>query len=197
MASAQERERNAAEQYRHLSAKTSTLESKLSMLSKTKLELEAKIEVLAKEAFDAQESKTKDKCEFEAVKLNFGQEIQDLKSKLDLLKVENQGFQEDLEAEKRKNVVIVDQLKDRDRRLKEMTNDLDNLKSSPMTYRAKSNSPSLASVNSEQWPDEVFESRNVGNDGLRMLIGASGSSSALLESLQSQLKQREVIFKIK
>merc|ERR1719361_1231338 len=49
-------------------------------------------------------------------------------------------------------------------------------------------------MNSEQtWPDEVFESRGIGSgyEGIRMLTGASGSSSALLESLQSQLKQRE------
>ena len=47
------------------------------------------------------------------------------------------------------------------------------------------------------WPDEVFESRGIGAgyDSMRMLIGGNpGSSSAMLESLQSQLKQKEVIF---
>merc|ERR1712223_1800348 len=52
-----------------------------------------------------------------------------------------------------------------------------------------------ASVSSEHaWPDEVFESRGIGAgyDSMRMLIGGNpGSSSAMLESLQSQLKQKE------
>ena len=124
--------------------------------------------------------------------MKFAKEAEDLKRQLEVLKSDNYAFKEETDSEKRKNVALLDQLKDRDRRLKEMSNDLDNMKSSPMAYRAKSKSPSLASVNSEQWPDEVFESRGIQNDGLRMLIGASGSSSALLESLQSQLKQREV-----
>ena len=49
-------------------------------------------------------------------------------------------------------------------------------------------------MNSEQtWPDEVFESRGIGSgyEGIRVLAGTSGSS-AIMESLQSQLKQREV-----
>merc|ERR550534_2927373 len=66
-------------------------------------------------------------------------------------------------------------------------------------FRAKSSSPAFsiasASVSSEQaWPDEVFESRGIGAgyDSMRMLIGGtSGSTSAMLESLQSQLKQKE------
>merc|ERR550534_2206460 len=66
-------------------------------------------------------------------------------------------------------------------------------------FRAKSSSPAFsiasASVSSEQaWPDEVFESRGIGAgyDSMRLLIGGNpGSSSAMLESLQSQLKQKE------
>ena len=104
---------------------------------------------------------------------------------------------QDLDSEKRKNIALIDQLKDRDRRLKELSNDLENSK----IFRAKSSSPAFsitsASVSSEQaWPDEVFESRGIGTgyDSMRMLIGTSGSTSAMLESLQSQLKQKEVSF---
>ena len=192
LAAAQERERTAAEQYRQISFKSATLEAKLTHLNKINGELETAIEALKTEAVENQSQLSQDKREFELKRMEFAKEAEDLKRQLEVLKSDNHAFKEEKDSEKRKNVALLDQLKDRDRRLKEMSNDLDNMKSSPNSYRAKSKSPSLASVNSEQWPDEVFESRGIQNDGLRMLIGASGSSSALLESLQSQLKQREV-----
>ena len=43
LASAQERERNAAEQYRQLSSKTASLESKVTSYSRTKNDLEQKL----------------------------------------------------------------------------------------------------------------------------------------------------------
>ena len=192
LAAAQERERTAAEQYRQISSKGATLEAKLTHLNKINCELETQIKALKTESVENQSQLSQVKSGFELKGMEYAKELEDLKRQLEVLKRDNHAFREETDSEKRKNVALLDQLKDRDRRLKEMSNDLDNMKSSPMSYRAKSKSPSLASVNSEQWPDEVFESRGIQNDGLRMLIGASGSSSALLESLQSQLKQREV-----
>ena len=47
---------------------------------------------------------------------------------------------QDLESEKRKNIALMEQLKDRDRRLKELSNDLENTKN----FRAKSSSPAFS-----------------------------------------------------
>ena len=97
------------------------------------------------------------------MKQSLGTEISELKDKLKVFEFDNEKSKEMIENEKAKNVSLLEQLKDRDRRLKELSTDLESAKS----YRAKSSSPafSIASMNSEQtWPDEVFESRGIHND---------------------------------
>ena len=196
LASAQERERNAAEQYRQISSKTASLEAKVSTLTRNKTDLEQKLNDLQMQIKFFEENKFKEKNVAETIKQSLGKEITELKDKLKVLEYEHESSKESIENEKAKNVSLVEQLRDRDRRLKELSTELEHLK----TFRAKSSSRgsptfSIASLNSEQaWPEEVFESRGIGSgyEGMRMLTGTSGSS-ALLESLQSQLKQREVL----
>ena len=200
LAAAQERERNAAEQYRQLSSKTATLEAKISSTTQIKTKLETQLEEQSKQMSLLRDEREKDKVGKESMKNTLGKEINELKQNLEDSKVELKMAKHEHDSEKRKNIALVDQLKDRDRRIRDMSNEVENIKN----FRAKSSSPAFsvasASVSSEQaWPDEVFESRGISNgyDSVRMLSGVSGSTSALLENLQAQIKQKEVsLFKI-
>ena len=131
----------------------------------------------------------------ESVKQAFSKEISELKDNLKLLEIDRDHAKEMVDNEKAKNLSLLEQLRDRDRRLKEISNEMDSLKNFSSNRKSSSPTFSIASMNSEQtWPDEVFESRGIGSgyEGIRVLAGTSGSS-AIMESLQSQLKQREVI----
>ena len=195
LSSAQERERNASEQYRQLSSKTASLEAKVNALSKAKIDLEQKLETSVTQAKNLEEVQIKEKNVTESVKQAFSKEISELKDNLKLLETDRDHAKEMVENEKAKNLSLLEQLRDRDRRLKEISNEMDSLKNFSSNRKSSSPTFSIASMNSEQtWPDEVFESRGIGSgyEGIRVLAGTSGSS-AIMESLQSQLKQREVI----
>ena len=80
MAAAQERERNASEQYRQLSSKTATLESKISSNNKIKSNVEAQLEQSTKHLENLKEELEKNKVLNETVKSTLGKEISELKN---------------------------------------------------------------------------------------------------------------------
>ena len=167
----------------------------MNALSKAKIDLEQKLETSVTQAKNLEEVQIKEKNVTESVKQAFSKEISELKDNLKLLEIDRDHSKEMVENEKAKNLSLLEQLRDRDRRLKEISNEMDSLKNFSSNRKSSSPTFSIASMNSEQtWPDEVFESRGIGSgyEGIRVLAGTSGSS-AIMESLQSQLKQREVI----
>ncbi len=82
LASAQERERNAAEQYRQISSKTAGLESKLTTITKSKSEVDAKLEAANVRIRDLEQGQSKEQTVAEAMKRSLGKEIEDLKKNL-------------------------------------------------------------------------------------------------------------------
>ena len=80
LAAAQERERNASEQYRQLSSKTATLESKISSNNKIKSNVEAQLEQNTKHLENLKEELEKNKVLNETVKSTLGKEISELKN---------------------------------------------------------------------------------------------------------------------
>lgn len=196
LASAQERERNASEQYRVVSGKAASLEAKLASVTKTKLEMEAGLEAQREKSKSLLEASAKETALADQVKKSFSEEVGKLKRQHEVMQGDLEAVKEELVGEKRKNVALVEQLKDRDRRIKEMSGQLEAVKSKQQHREASAkSSPTLSMVSdsSHVWPDEVYESRGVnsGYDSLRFLGGGLGSTSALLESLQSQVKQKE------
>ena len=79
LAAAQERERNASEQYRQLSSKTATLEAKISSNNKIKSNVEAQLEQNTKHLESVKEELEKNKVLNETVKTTLGKEITGLK----------------------------------------------------------------------------------------------------------------------
>ena len=80
LAAAQERERNASEQYRQLSSKTATLESKISSNNKIKSNVEAQLEQNTRQLENLKEELEKNKVLNETVKSTLGKEISELKN---------------------------------------------------------------------------------------------------------------------
>ena len=58
------------------------------------------------------------------MKQSLGTEISELKDKLKVFEFDTENSKEMIENEKAKNVSLLEQLKDRDRRLKELSNEL-------------------------------------------------------------------------
>merc|ERR550519_779034 len=75
LAAAQERERNASEQYRQLSSKTATLEAKISSNNKIKSNVEAQLEQNTKHLEGLKEELEKNKVLNDTVKNTLGKEI--------------------------------------------------------------------------------------------------------------------------
>ena len=87
MAAAQERERNASEQYRQLSSKTATLESKISSNNKIKSNVEAQLEQNTKHLENLKEELEKNKVLNETVKSTLGKEISELKNETETSRI--------------------------------------------------------------------------------------------------------------
>ena len=71
-----------------------------------------------------EENKLKEKSVSQTMKQSLGTEISELKDKLRVFEFDNEKSKEMIENEKAKNVSLLEQLKDRDRRLKELSNEL-------------------------------------------------------------------------
>ena len=87
LAAAQERERNASEQYRQLSSKTATLESKISSNNKIKSNVEAQLEQNTKHLENLKEELEKNKVLNETVKSTLGKEISELKNETETSRI--------------------------------------------------------------------------------------------------------------
>ncbi|XP_059079993.1 LOW QUALITY PROTEIN: TATA element modulatory factor-like [Tigriopus californicus] len=212
LAAAQERERTASEQYMHLSSKSAALESKLNNVSKEKTNLEVKYEEELTKRQQLEHLNVKSSTLSETMKKSLSDEIHELKREKDFLEAALDTERQDLQAEKRKLIHIQEQLKERERKVKEIQAELDLVRST-----CSSPSPSLShlSVNgsySDMWPkhphknsstsilsasDEVFDSASVmrnaigGSSNLYDTMRQTSSTAALVENLQAQLKQRD------
>ena len=99
-----------------VSSKTASLESKLNNLTKEKSNLEAKLEAELKKKQELEEAAAKTSSQGEAMKKSFAEEVGELKREKEYLEASFESEKADLASEKRKNIALADQLKDRDRR---------------------------------------------------------------------------------
>jgi chromosome segregation ATPase len=162
LAAAVERERTAAEQYRQVSSRTAQLESKVTALGKQKSHLEADLECEVEKRTKSEAQASKASCVLDATKRSYGEEIVDLKRERDYAEASLESERAETASEKRKNLSLAEQLKERDRRTKEMQTELDLAKAAVRGggFSTRGSSPvnSLgggASMNgsfSEQWP---------------------------------------------
>ena len=125
LAAAVERERTASEQYRQASGRTAQLESKVGALAKDKSRLEADLESEAEKRASSDEKLAKAASNLEATKRSCAEEIMDLKRERNMAEASLESERAETTSEKRKNLSLAEQLKERDRRMKEMQTELD------------------------------------------------------------------------
>ncbi len=162
LAAAVERERTAAEQYRQVSGRLAQLESKVTTLQKDKNRLEADLECEAERRSKSDEQAAKATSVLEATKRSFAEEIVDVKRERDFAEASLESEKAETASEKRKNLALAEQLKERDRRIKEIQTDLDLAKAATRGggFSTRGSSPansiggngSFNGSYSEQWP---------------------------------------------
>lgn len=212
LAAAQERERSTGEQYRVAAGRLSAQEGSAEAMRKKVAEVEAKMEVEAGRFKVLEAARNKEASVAEALKASFADEIAELKREKEFLEVSLEGEKLETENTKKKSIALVEQLKERDRRVRELQAEMDlrysQNRSTPRNDSIRSSpTPSLSqlshiastgslsdfsrdpSFSRDPWPEEVFTGPSYSSslyESARM-----GNTTALVESLTSQLKLKE------
>ena len=149
LASCQERERATAEQYRQVSARLATMDSRLDSSKQSQCEAEARAEMLSADVTRLEAAIHKESVALKALKNSFAEEVAELKKERDGLETAFESEKLVSYEEKRKVDELNQQLIEKDRKLKEVSErDLENLRR--MSENANRNSisptPSLSSM---------------------------------------------------
>ena len=195
LAAAQERERAAAEQYRSCSSKVAGLEARLVQEQGKARQVEERLEVLEAEHREVGESKASGERAAEAARLSGSQLVAELQRDKQLLEASLEAERAESEGRRRKGLALAEQLRERDRRVRELQCEMEaraSHTSSPTPSLSRLRPPSSAGSESfTPWPEEAFTSSFSTAPSLYETQGRLGSTASLLETLQAQLKQRE------
>ena len=220
LALAQERERGLQERLQELGVKETTSEEKLRVERERRLEVEATVEELREKLRSLEERSLKDRQQSEVERKSASEEVGELQREKDFLTASLNTEKAESEGRKRKCLNLLEQLKERDRRVKELQAEVDAGGRTSVASMGRSvtasPSPSLASdtswfpggdeVRSQQSPLRLTISTEIFqvfySAGLPPGLAPStpsyydtarfgSSSAALLESLGAQLKQKE------
>merc|ERR1719481_2256109 len=203
LAQVQERERSLQEQWSGARAKIVGLEGQLAREGEAKRDAESKVEDIQKQIKFIEEKMTKkDKLQDEE-KLSLIEENKELKREKDFLLASLTAEKGESENRRKKSLALMDQLKERDRRVKElqleMENRLNTSKEDSMTSIQSSPTPSLSQLSiagsepfsRDPWPEEVFSMPAYSAAPSLYESVKMGNTTALMENLQSQLKLKE------
>jgi len=123
------------------------------------------------------------------------QQVADLEREKQLLEANLEAEQAESEGRRRKGLALVEQLRERDRKLRELQAEAE-ARTSPS--HTSSPTPSLSRLSTagsdysrEPWPEEMFGTAVASTSTLYEAQGRLGNTASLMETLQSQLKLRE------
>jgi len=202
LANAQERERELQEQCRGFNVKMVSLESQVGREKEARIIAETKVDELEEKVSSLKDMKAELDSSFEDEKSNHLAQIAELKREKDFLSVNLESERLESENRKKKSLALLEQLKERDRRVKELQVELDSRfnqsKDDSATSFQSSPTPSLSqlsiagseSFSRDPWPEEVFSSTGHTAPSLYDSVKI-GSTTALMESLHAQLKLKE------
>ena len=151
LASCQERERSTAEQYRQISARLASVESKFENSRRIQMEAESRADALSNEVSRLEASTLKGAVTLKALKKSFAEEVADLKREKDLLETALESERIMSTEERHRTDELKLQLNEKDKRLKEVSErDLHNLRrmseATPRNPLVDSPTPSLSSI---------------------------------------------------
>nr|XP_045617076.1 TATA element modulatory factor-like isoform X3 [Procambarus clarkii] len=196
VATSSEKERSAREQYSELAANTSMLQTQMANLQAVNSKLSSQLDITTAKLESLSTSRAKEATQIEALKASFAEEIAEVKRERDSLEQQLEIEKTAVAAEKKKTLALQDQLKDRERKLLQLASDgpeshNSTPRSSPTPSLSRlSVSGSLSeSFTGSQWGDEVFESG--WTRATSLYDSMRGNTTATVEALTSQLRQRE------
>ncbi|XP_071533325.1 uncharacterized protein [Panulirus ornatus] len=195
-AASSEKERATREQYAELAANSAVLKTQVANLQVENTKLTSQLDILTTKMESLTEVRTKEATQIEALKASFAEEIAEVKRERDSLEQQLDIEKTAVSAEKKKTVALQDQLKDRERKLLQLTSSA--VESQNSTPRS-SPTPSLSrlsvsgslseSFSGSQWGDEVFEAS--WSRGTSLYDSMRGNTTSTVDALTSQLRQRE------
>jgi len=198
LSATQDRERLVAEHYRVAASKLATLESQEQQSVDTRRVFEERLA-------EADAAADRERAERDKEAANDKLSICKLRDQLKEIRRDREFLSASLESEKaegetrrKKSLALMDQLKERDRRVRELQAEMDTRHSTLREDSVRSSpSPSLSlSVSGSDifprdgWPDEVFQYTNSSAATLYDAV-KFGSSTAVVDGLQAQLKIKE------
>merc|ERR1719369_1555187 len=204
LAQAQDRERALQEQWRGASGKIVGLEGQVAREGEARKMAEIKVEELHRQIKTIEEKLAMNEKLHDGEKMSLSEENGELKREKEFLSVSLDAEKVESEARRKKSLALMDQLKERDRRVRELQTEMDTRlntsKDDSMTSIQSSPTPSLSQISiagsesvfsREPWPEEVFS--NPGYSAAPSLYESvkMGNTTALLENMQSQLKLKE------
>jgi len=204
LAQAQDRERTLQEQWRGASGKIVGLEGQVAREGEARRMAEIKVEELHRQIKTIEEKLAMNEKLHDGEKMSLSEENGELKREKEFLSVSLDAEKVESEARRKKSLALMDQLKERDRRVRELQTEMDTRlntsKDDSMTSIQSSPTPSLSQISiagsesvfsREPWPEEVFS--NPGYSAAPSLYESvkMGNTTALLENMQSQLKLKE------
>merc|ERR1719369_2276060 len=203
LAQAQDRERSLQEQWRGASGKIVGLEGQLAREEEARRMAETKVDEVQEKIKLLEENLIKKEKFHDEEKMILVEENGELKREKEFLSSSLSAEKSESENRRKKSLALMDQLKERDRRVKElqleMESRLNTSKEDSMTSIQSSPTPSLSQISiagsesfsRDPWPEEVFSMPAYSAAPSLYESVKMGNTTALLENMQSQLKLKE------
>merc|ERR1719369_2273428 len=205
LAQAQDRERKAQEKWREVSGKMVSIEEQANEEKEARIVAQSKVEELEGKMLMMEDKRVHDHEETERIKITLRENVAELKREKEFLSASLQTEKGESESRRKKSLALMEQLKERDRRVRELQIEMDSRvntsKEDSMTSIHSSPTPSLSqlsiagsesfTLSREPWPEEVFSTTSGYSVPSLYESNKLGSTTALIENLQSQLKLKE------
>lgn len=192
LAAAVEKERNATESSMMATSKVSSLESQLALIRQEKSKLMAAVEVEKTKAQSLEEQKEREHSHFESQRQTYVKALEESQRGKDILEKKLQAEMMKVEAEKKKLLLAHEALEEKERQAEQEKRISPINLSSGASTPTRSERPSLTPTLSISSQSEILE-RSMSINGERLQYDSlmNGSASAVMENLQSHVKQKE------
>jgi len=200
LAQVQERERSVQEMWRGASGKIVGLEGQVEREKISRMEAERKVEEFERKCVVIEDELVRSGKECDGVMMNLGEEIAELRKEKEFILVSLETEKGESESRRKKSLALMEQLKERDRRVRELQVEMDSRLNTSKDSIHSSPTPSLSqlsiagsdsfSLSRDPWPEEVFSTSGYSAPSLYESVKL-GSTTALMENLQAQLKLKE------
>ncbi|XP_077979668.1 TATA element modulatory factor-like [Glandiceps talaboti] len=199
LASALEKERMVTENSLEMNSRLAALESQVTLLRQEKVKLSAMLEMERTKIESLEEYKNREAVQLDTVRHTYSKAIEDLERDKALLEKQVEMERLKVDTEKKKLLLAQEALKDKEKKMEELSTSVHLKVNSQPETPTLSRSASFTSEPLTSTPilppltqGEILEqSMSASMTGSMYENVMSGSATAIIESLQSQVKQRD------